>query len=48
MLPGSQKVNYFGWYDEHHAGGPGVYKDNFYNSPKDFRLYVNHPKEIIF
>ena len=48
MLPYDHEVKYFGWYDEHHAGGPGVYRDHFYNGPEDFLRYVDHPKEIIF
>jgi beta-galactosidase len=48
MLPNNNKVLYYGWYDEHHAGGPGVYKEHFYKSPTDFMLYRNHPTEIIF
>jgi len=48
MLPLDTTVYNYGWYDEHHAGGPGVYKDEFYKNKDDFRLYVNNPKEIVF
>lgn len=48
MLPYQDEVKYQGWFDQHHAGGPGSYKDDFYNSPTDFLRYLNHPNEIIF
>jgi len=37
-----------GWYDQHHAGGPGVYHDNLYNNPKDYLRYSNNRSEIIY
>jgi beta-galactosidase len=48
MLPYSQDQLEFGWYDEHHAAGPGVYFDSIYNNPTDYRLYSDHSSEIIF
>ena len=47
MLPYDSTVHYYGWWDEHHAGGPGVYRDEFYNSPNDIYRHYNNPKEII-
>jgi beta-galactosidase len=37
-----------GWWDEHHAGGPGVYSDEMYQNPKSYWRYTNHAGEIIF
>ncbi len=48
MLPYDHKVYYFGWWDEHHAGGPGCYKNAFYNAPDDYRRFTSHKEEIIF
>ncbi len=48
MLPYSQELLYFGWYDEHHAPGPGVYYDDMYSNPDKYYLNINHPSEIIF
>ena len=48
MLPFDTTVHYYGWWDEHHAGGPGVYFDYFYNGPNDIYLHYDNPKEIIF
>lgn len=42
--------NYYisGWWDEHHAGGPGVYHDNLYNNPESYARKARHSSEIIF
>ncbi len=48
LEPYSHDTKIQGWWDEHHAGGPGVYRDSFYNSPVDYRLYTDHAAEIIF
>ncbi len=37
-----------GWWDEHHAGGPGVYHDNLYNGPSSYLRKPTHSDEIIF
>ncbi|GHT60413.1 hypothetical protein AGMMS50239_09330 [Bacteroidia bacterium] len=37
-----------GWYDRHHAGGPGVYHDNLYHNPTDYLRYTNNKPEIIY
>ena len=47
MLPYDQEQLEFGWYDEHHAAGPGVYYDALYNNPTDYCRYTNHKPEII-
>lgn len=48
MLPNDTTVYYQGWWDEHHAGGPGVYQDRFYQSSTDFLRYKKESDEIIF
>jgi len=48
MLPYDSKVYYQGWWDTHHAGGPGVYLDKFYRGATNFLKYENNPSEIIF
>jgi beta-galactosidase len=47
MLPYDKNVYDYGLWDEHHAGGPGVYRDIFYNGPDDIYRHYNNPKEII-
>ena len=46
--PNVDSLMYFGWWDEHHAGGPGCYLDEHYKSPKDFLRYSDHKAEIIY
>jgi hypothetical protein len=37
-----------GWYDQHHAGGPGAYHDHLYRNPHDYLRHINNPSEIIY
>src|SRR6185436_13240386 len=37
-----------GWFDVHHACGPGVYRDQFYRGPEDFQLRTENRGEIVF
>lgn len=48
MLPYDHKQYEYGWWDEHHAGGPGAYTDTFYRSPTDYYRYTTNKPEIIF
>lgn len=48
MLPYNHELLYQGWWDEHHAGGPGSYYDEMYNGPDDYYLNSNNKKEIVF
>ena len=48
MLPNDTTVYIQGWWDRHHAGGPGVYMDEHYNSPTNFLRYKSESDEIIF
>lgn len=38
----------YGWFDQHHAGGPGVYHDNLYNNPTSYAKYTDHKDEIVY
>jgi beta-galactosidase len=38
----------YGWFDQHHAGGPGVYHDALYNNPTSYAKYTDHKNEIIY
>lgn len=38
----------YGWFDQHHAGGPGVYHDNLYSNPTQYAKYTDHNNEIIY
>ncbi|NJK96828.1 MAG: hypothetical protein HC905_19640 [Bacteroidales bacterium] len=48
MLPYNHEIQFQGWWDEHHAAGPGSYYDEMYNSPENYYLNTTHSKEIIF
>ncbi|HTY60061.1 MAG TPA: malectin domain-containing carbohydrate-binding protein, partial [Bacteroidota bacterium] len=38
---------YSGWWDAHTVGGPGVWKDEMYRSPRDFTHRSTNGKEIV-
>ncbi|MDR3219995.1 MAG: beta-glycosidase [Dysgonamonadaceae bacterium] len=48
LIPYDTTFYDIGWYDRHHAGGPGVYHDNLYRSPTDYLRYNNNRAEIIY
>lgn len=48
LLPYDSTFYDYGWFDQHHAGGPGVYHDNLYNGPKSYAKYTDHKNEIIY
>lgn len=48
LLPYNHELLYQGWWDEHHAAGPGSYNDEMYNGPDNYYLNSNHKSEIIF
>lgn len=48
MLPYDHEIKNQGWWDFHHAGGPGSYRDVLYTGPQNYLRFSNHPSEIIF
>lgn len=38
----------YGWYDRHHAGGPGCYHDNLYLGKDNYHRFSDHKKEIVY
>jgi beta-galactosidase len=48
LLPYDFTFHDYGWFDQHHAGGPGTYHDNLYKNPNDYAKYFNHKDEIIY
>lgn len=48
LLPYDYTFRSYGWFDQHHAGGPGTYHDNLYRSPTNYAKYFDHKDEIIF
>jgi len=37
-----------GWWDNHHAGGPGVYHDNIYQGKDNYLRFSNNKNEIVY
>src|SRR5574344_383091 len=48
LMPYDTTFHDYGWWDEHHAGGPGVYHDALYNSKDDYLRFSSHNKEIVY
>lgn len=48
LMPYDSLFRDYGWFDQHHAGGPGTYHDNLYRHPKDYAKYFDHKDEIIY
>lgn len=46
LLPYDTTFYDYGWFDQHHAGGPGVYHDKLYVNPTDYAKYTDHKNEI--
>jgi hypothetical protein len=46
LLPYDTTFYDIGWYDCHHAGGPGVYHDKLYQSPTDYLRFTKNKAEI--
>ena len=48
MLPYDDTQYIRGWYDVHHALGPGSYRDEFYQGPSSYMLKTDDRAEIVF
>jgi len=48
LLPHDTTFYDYGWFDQHHAGGPGVYHNNLYSGVKKYAKYTDHQNEIYY
>ena len=48
LAPYNTRFYGIGWYDRHHAGGPGVYHDKLYRNPANYLRYTGNKKEIVY
>jgi beta-galactosidase len=48
MRPFDDTVHWRGWFDNHHAGGPEVWRQNLYQSPDDYYNRTTNRAEIVF
>lgn len=46
MLPFDTTLYRKGWYDNHRAGGPETWVENYYKGPKDNIMYTNNRTEV--
>jgi len=47
LMPYDTTFYDFGWWDNHHAGGPGVYHDALYSSKDKYLRKSDHSSEIV-
>lgn len=48
LMPNDTTFHNYGWWDRHHAGGPGTYHDNLYIGKDNYHRFSDHKDEIIF
>jgi hypothetical protein len=48
LMPNDTTFHDYGWWDRHHAGGPGVYHDHLYLGKDNYHRFSDHKDEIIF
>ena len=48
LMPYDTTFYDYGWYDRHHAGGPGCYHDNLYLGKDNYHRFSDHKKEIVY
>jgi len=48
LLPYDRNFHDTGWWDEHHAGGPGVYHDFLYKNANEYHRGSTNTKEIVY
>jgi hypothetical protein len=48
LMPYDTSFYDYGWFDQHHAGGPGTYHDALYSNPSDYLRYTDHKNEIVY
>jgi beta-galactosidase len=48
LRPYDAKFYDYGWFDQHHAGGPGVYNNALYSGPGKYLRFTDHKAEIVY
>ena len=48
LMPGDTTFHNIGWWDNHHAGGPGVYHDYIYKGKDDYLRFSDNKGEIVY
>ncbi len=48
VRPFDGEIHFTGWFDNHHAGGPEVWRQNLYRNPTNYYNYTTNEKEIVY
>ncbi len=48
LMPNDTTFYKYGWWDRHHAGGPGAYHDQLYIGKDNYHRFSDHKDEIIY
>lgn len=48
LMPNDTTFHNIGWWDNHHAGGPGVYHDYIYKGKDDYLRFSDNKGEIVY
>ena len=48
VRPFDPEIHFTGWFDNHHAGGPEVWRENLYRSPESFYNRTTNAGEIVY
>jgi beta-galactosidase len=48
VRPFDGEIHFTGWFDNHHAGGPEVWRQNLYRSPENFYNHTTNSGEIVY
>jgi beta-galactosidase len=48
LRPFDGEIHFTGWFDNHHAGGPEVWRQSLYQSPANFYNYTTNRNEIVY
>lgn len=48
LMPRDTTFRNIGWWDNHHAGGPGVYHDYIYKGKDDYLRFSGNKSEIVY
>ena len=48
LRPFDDEIHFTGWFDNHHAGGPEVWRQNLYKSPASFYNRTTNRGEIVY
>jgi hypothetical protein len=48
LRPFDGTLHFTGWYDNHRAGGPMTWQEDFYRTPSEHYGFIKNPREIVY